>query len=86
LISKKEFEKMKYGIIVVNTARGGIIDEDALVQALDSGRVLSAGLDVYQNEPDIHPGLLSNPHVCMLPHMGTTTIEVITLSLPLALS
>jgi glyoxylate reductase len=67
---------MKNGIVIINTARGGIMDEDALVQALQSGRVWSAGLDVYQNEPNIHPGLLSNLHVCMLPHMGTTTIEV----------
>lgn len=52
------------------------MDEDALVQALQSGKVLSAGLDVYQQEPNIHPGLLASPHVCMLPHMGTSTVEV----------
>ncbi len=52
------------------------MDEDALVEALDSGRVRSVGLDVYQREPDIHPGLLANPHVCLLPHMGTSTVEV----------
>lgn len=67
---------MKHGIIVVNTARGGVMDESALVSALNSGRVLSAGLDVYQNEPNIHPGLIANPHVCLIPHMGTSTIEV----------
>ena len=67
---------MKRGIIIVNTARGGVIDEGALVEALDSGQVRSAGLDVYQQEPDIHSGLLSNPHVCLLPHMGTSTVEV----------
>ena len=67
---------MKDGVIVINTARGGVLDEDALVQALQSGKVLSAGLDVYQQEPNIHPGLLANPHVCMLPHMGTSTFEV----------
>ncbi|KAF9874210.1 D-3-phosphoglycerate dehydrogenase [Colletotrichum karsti] len=76
IISTREFEKMKDGIVIVNTARGGVLDEDALVKALDSGKVLSVGLDVYQSEPDIHPGLLSNPHVCMLPHMGTSTVEV----------
>ncbi len=53
------------------------MDEDALVDALNSGRVLSVGLDVYQQEPNIHPGLVSNPHVCLLPHMGTSTVEVI---------
>lgn len=77
IISTAEFEKMKPGIIVVNTARGGVLDEDALVQALDSGRVLSVGLDVYQQEPNLHPGLLKNPHVCLLPHMGTSTVEVL---------
>jgi lactate dehydrogenase-like 2-hydroxyacid dehydrogenase len=76
MISTAEFEKMKRGIIIVNTARGGVMDEEALVRAIDSGRVLSAGLDVYQNEPNIHPGLVANPHVCLLPHMGTTTVEV----------
>lgn len=67
---------MKKGIVIVNTARGGVMDEDALVKALENGRVWSAGLDVYQQEPNIHPGLVSNPHVCLLPHMGTTTVEV----------
>ncbi|KAF0315088.1 putative 2-hydroxyacid dehydrogenase [Colletotrichum sp. SAR11_59] len=78
IISTGEFEKMKDGIVIVNTARGGVLDEEALVKALDSGKVLSVGLDVYQSEPDIHPGLLSNPHVCMLPHMGTSTVETKT--------
>ena len=74
---------MKRGIVIVNTARGGVLDEDALVKAIDAGIVLSVGLDVYQSEPDIHPGLLSNDHVCLLPHMGTSTIEVsaVTMSL-----
>lgn len=67
---------MKPGIIIVNTARGGVLDESALVDALDSGRVRSVGLDVYENEPNIHPKLVSNPHVCLLPHMGTSTVEV----------
>ena len=62
----------------MNTARGGVLNEDALVEALESGQVWSAGLDVYQNEPDIHPRLLANPHVCLLPHMGTSTVEVST--------
>jgi lactate dehydrogenase-like 2-hydroxyacid dehydrogenase len=70
---------MKRGVVIVNTARGGVMDEDALVKALDTGQVWSVGLDVYQQEPNIHPGLVSNPHVCLLPHMGTSTIEVSTL-------
>lgn len=67
---------MKHGIVIVNTARGGVLDEAALVTAIDSGRVWSVGLDVYESEPNIHPGLVSNPRVCLLPHMGTSTIEV----------
>ncbi|KAK4459043.1 Glyoxylate reductase 1 [Cladorrhinum samala] len=75
IISHKEFAKMKKGITIVNTARGAVIDEAALVSALESGQVNSAGLDVYENEPEIHPGLLSNPRVLLVPHMGTWTVE-----------
>ena len=68
---------MKDGVIIVNTARGAVIDEAALVKGLDSGKVRSVGLDVYENEPDyIHPGLVNNPNVMLIPHMGTCTIEV----------
>ena len=69
---------MKKGITIVNTARGAVIDEAALVSALESGQVNSAGLDVYENEPEIHPGLLSNPRVLLVPHMGTWTVETET--------
>ncbi|KAH8727621.1 glyoxylate/hydroxypyruvate reductase [Phaeosphaeriaceae sp. PMI808] len=75
IISTHEFGQMKDGVVIVNTARGAVIDEEALVKALDSGKVASAGLDVYENEPNIHPGLVSNPHALMLPHMGTWTVE-----------
>jgi len=78
IISSTEFAKMKVGIVVVNTARGAVIDEAALVAALDSGKVWSCGLDVFEDEPTIHPGLLSNPHVMLLPHMGTWTVETQT--------
>jgi glyoxylate reductase len=67
---------MKNGVVIVNTARGAVIDEAALVEALDSGRVRSCGLDVYEEEPRIHPGLVANPHVMLLPHFGTWTVEV----------
>lgn len=67
---------MKDGVVVVNTARGAIIDEAALVEALDSGKVFSAGLDVFEEEPKIHPGLLRNPNVMLVPHMGTWSYEV----------
>lgn len=54
------------------------MDEDALVKALESGQVWSCGLDVYEEEPKVHPGLLKNPHVMLLPHMGTWTVETQT--------
>lgn len=66
---------MKEGIAIVNTARGAVMDETALVEALDSGQVSSAGLDVYEHEPSIHPGLLANPRTLLVPHMGTWTVE-----------
>ncbi|KAL1996565.1 hypothetical protein VTN49DRAFT_7430 [Thermomyces lanuginosus] len=75
IIGKKEFEKMKDGVVVVNTARGAVMDEAALVEALDSGKVFSAGLDVFEEEPTVHPGLLKNPNVILVPHMGTWTLE-----------
>lgn len=74
-IGKKEFELMKQDVVVVNTARGAVIDEQALVDALDSGKVFSAGIDVYENEPDINPGLLKNDYVTLTPHIGSGTIE-----------
>lgn len=69
---------MKKGVVIVNTARGAVMDEDALVKALESGQVSSCGLDVYEEEPKIHPGLIKNPHVMLLPHMGTWTVETQT--------
>jgi glyoxylate reductase len=66
---------MKRGVVIVNTARGAVIDEEALVAALDSGHVASAGLDVFENEPVVHPGLLSNERVLLVPHLGTYSIE-----------
>ncbi|KAI4251431.1 MAG: hypothetical protein LQ352_004847 [Teloschistes flavicans] len=66
---------MKKGAVVVNTARGAVMDEQALVKALEEGQISSCGLDVYENEPSIHPGLVDNPKVMLLPHMGTWTEE-----------
>ena len=78
IISTAAFQKMKKGIVIVNTARGGVLDESALVEAISNGTVRSVGLDVYEAEPSIHPDLVSNPLVCLLPHMGTSTVEVST--------
>lgn len=66
---------MKKDVIVINTARGPVIDEAALVKALEEGKVRSCGLDVFEEEPKIHPGLITNPNVILLPHVGTLTFE-----------
>lgn len=75
IIGQKEFGMMKDGVIIINTARGKLMDEAALVEALESGKVFSAGLDVYEEEPKIHEGLLKNENVVLLPHIGTATKE-----------
>ncbi|KAM0698078.1 hypothetical protein Q7P36_001542 [Cladosporium allicinum] len=75
IIGKAQFDMMKDGVVIVNTARGPIIDEAALVDALSSGKVFSAGLDVFEEEPKIHPGLVENENVVLLPHVGTSTWE-----------
>ncbi|GAB7341927.1 hypothetical protein MBLNU457_g0234t1 [Dothideomycetes sp. NU457] len=75
IIGAPQFAMMKDGVVIVNTARGPIIDEAALVEAVNSGKVYSAGLDVFEEEPKIHPGLLDNDKVVLLPHIGTATWE-----------
>ena len=66
---------MKKGVVIINTARGAVMEEDALVKALESGQVSSVGLDVFEEEPKVHPGLLKNPNVMLLPPLGTYTVE-----------
>ncbi|KAK9365660.1 Gor1p [Lipomyces kononenkoae] len=75
IIDAIALSKCKDGVFIVNTARGAIIDEEALVQALKSGKVSSVGLDVYEHEPKIHPELLANENVLLLPHVGTHSRE-----------
>ncbi|KAL1412648.1 hypothetical protein Q8F55_000395 [Vanrija albida] len=70
---KEQFAQMKKGSILVNTARGGVVDEEALLEALESGHLFSAGLDVFPDEPNVNPKLLSNDKITVLPHMGTET-------------
>ncbi|KAI9479546.1 D-isomer specific 2-hydroxyacid dehydrogenase [Zychaea mexicana] len=75
LLDAPQFAKMKSGVIIINTARGPIISEDALVAALETGKVAAAGLDVFEKEPDIHPGLLAHPRSTLLPHIASSTKE-----------
>jgi len=75
ILGAPEFAKMKHGVVLVNTARGALIDEAALVDALHSGKVSTCGLDVFEDEPNIHPGLLASPNTVLLPHIGTATFE-----------
>mgnify|MGYP000524801722 FL=1 len=75
VIGKEEFEMMKDGVGIVNAARGGVIDEDALLEALNSAKVSAAGLDVFDNEPTPKIKLLMQPNVSLTPHIGAATNE-----------
>lgn len=75
LIGKPQFDLLKDGVGLVNASRGGIIDELALIEALDSGKVAFAGLDVFDNEPTPRIELLSHPKVSLTPHIGAATME-----------
>ncbi len=75
LIGREEFAKMKPGVIVINTARGGTIDEDALLEALANGKVGGAGLDVFLGEPKPRKELLEHPRISVSPHIGGSTQE-----------
>ncbi|KAG0225589.1 hypothetical protein BGW42_004226 [Actinomortierella wolfii] len=75
LLSTPQFEKMKDGVVIVNVSRGPVIDEAALVSALASGKVASAGLDVFEFEPKVSEALIAHPRCTLLPHMGTYSIE-----------
>ena len=67
---------MKDGVVLINTARGPIVDEEALVEASESEKVWSAGLDVYEKEPEVHQGVAGNEKVLPLPHIRTATYEI----------
>jgi lactate dehydrogenase-like 2-hydroxyacid dehydrogenase len=78
LIGADELALLPEGAVLVNAARGSLLDEDALFDALDSGRLAGAGLDVFRNEPDIDPRFATHPRVFATPHMGSATIETRT--------
>jgi len=78
MVSDKEFEMMKKGVIIINASRGGIIDEHALLRALESEKVFGAGLDVYEEEPpksEVYQKLFKMPNVVLTPHIGAATVE-----------
>lgn len=75
LINAETIGKMKDGVYLINTARGALVDEDALCDALDSGKLAGAGLDVYREEPSRNERLLNHPKVSVTPHIGGVTKE-----------
>ena len=75
LIDAENIAKMKDGVIFINTSRGNNVDEDALLAALNSGKIRAAGLDVYAQEPPKNEALLAHPRVSCTPHIGASTVE-----------
>lgn len=78
LIGAEEFKQMKPTAFLINTSRGPVVDEKALVEALKTKAIQGAGLDVYENEPDLTPGLSALDNVVLLPHIGSATVETRT--------
>lgn len=75
ILGKSEFDRMKNGVGIVNCSRGGTIDEEALIEALNNGTVGFAGLDVYDNEPNPRQEILTHPKISLTPHIGAATNE-----------
>lgn len=74
LIDRDRIARLRPDATLVNTTRGPVVDEEALADALIEGRLFSAGLDVYEREPEVHPRLLAAPHTVLLPHIGSATV------------
>lgn len=75
LIGKEELALMKDGAYLINCARGKVVEEDALLQALDSGKIAGAGIDVFEVEPNTNENLVNHPRVSCTPHIGASTME-----------
>jgi glyoxylate reductase len=86
LIGAAQLRAMKPTAHLVNTSRGPVVDEEALVAALEGGEVAGAGLDVHEDEPRVHPGLLARDDVVLLPHVGSATVETRTAMADLAVA
>ena len=75
VIGKEELNRMKEGAYIINCARGKVVDEEALLEALDSGKISGAGIDVFEVEPNTNERLVNHPRVSCTPHIGASTIE-----------
>jgi glyoxylate reductase len=84
LIDRKSLVRMKRSAYLINTSRGAVVDEEALAWALHEGLLAGAGLDVYENEPAVHPSLLDQENVVLAPHIGSATRETRTAMAELA--
>jgi glyoxylate reductase len=73
MVNREWFASMRHGALFVNTARGDVVDQPALLEALERGTIAGAGLDVFPHEPEVHPALLAHPRVVTLPHLGSAT-------------
>ena len=78
ILDQARLARMRRECVLINTARGALVDEEALIAALQEGRIGGAGLDVYPNEPHVDPRLIALPNVVLLPHMGSATLETRT--------
>ncbi len=74
LLDAERLAHLRADAILVNTARGPIVDEEALADALEADRLLGAGLDVHEREPEVHPRLAASPRTVLLPHVGSATV------------
>ena len=86
IINKNTIKHFPNGAVISNSARGDMVDDDAMVEALKSGKIFSLGLDVYNNEPNIHPEYLTLSNVFVLPHLGSSTVKTRTAMGDLAIS
>lgn len=75
VIGKEELATLKKGVILINTARGGVFDEDALIEGLNSGQIGGAGIDVFVGEPTPRADILTHPKISLTPHVGGSTVE-----------
>jgi glyoxylate reductase len=73
MLSTAQFEQMKRSAILINTSRGPVVDEAALVTALTARKIAGVGMDVYEREPAVHPGLIPMPNVVLAPHIASAT-------------